>query len=214
MTTFGNAARWYVYTLTDPRDGSVFYVGKGAGNRIHQHERDAAKQQGACSKKINKIKSIWQSGEKVGKAYNAYFWDEQAAYDHETDLIEEIGLSNLTNVLPGGQKAWERRKIERASRKAKPIKPIKPLHQWLKENDAKAMFVRFVEWFRIGGHKGAKVRATATDPAYRLHAVLTETTYNKLLPLMWNRIISDPLASEVFKARMLPYGVELVDGRA
>lgn len=211
MTTFGNAARWYVYTLTDPRDGSVFYVGKGTGYRIHQHERDAVRKGGVCSKKINKIKAIWADDCKVQKAFNAFFWDEQAAYDHETDLIEEIGLANLTNVLPGGQKAWERRKVERASRRAK---PIKPLHQWLKENDAKAMFVRFVEWFRIGGHKGATDQATATDPAYRLHAALTEATYNKLLPMMWNRIVSDPLASEVFKARMLPYGVELVDGRA
>lgn len=29
---------WYVYTLADPRDGAVFYVGKGKGNRAWQHE--------------------------------------------------------------------------------------------------------------------------------------------------------------------------------
>ena len=29
---------YYVYTLARP-DGSVFYVGKGSGKRIHHHER-------------------------------------------------------------------------------------------------------------------------------------------------------------------------------
>jgi uncharacterized protein len=32
--------RFYVYTLTDPRDGSVFYVGKGCGDRMHHHLRE------------------------------------------------------------------------------------------------------------------------------------------------------------------------------
>jgi hypothetical protein len=50
---------WYVYDLIDPRSMSVFYVGKGKGNRIEAHEKDAAKPDAACSKKINKIKDIW-----------------------------------------------------------------------------------------------------------------------------------------------------------
>lgn len=29
--------RYYVYTLTDPRDGAVFYVGKGTGDRCRSH---------------------------------------------------------------------------------------------------------------------------------------------------------------------------------
>ena len=27
----------YVYTLVDPRDNHIFYVGKGSGNRVYQH---------------------------------------------------------------------------------------------------------------------------------------------------------------------------------
>ena len=35
------APMYYVYELIDPRDGAVFYVGKGQGNRVSQHVRDA-----------------------------------------------------------------------------------------------------------------------------------------------------------------------------
>lgn len=110
-------ATWYVYKLIDPRCGSVFYVGKGSGLRIDQHEKDAASAKRSFAKKLLRIKEIWAAGLAVQKAMAAFFWDEQAAYDHETDLIESIGLSNLTNVLPGGQTAWERRKAERKARR-------------------------------------------------------------------------------------------------
>ena len=35
-------ARFYVYELIDPRDGKVFYIGKGQGRRIYGHEAEAA----------------------------------------------------------------------------------------------------------------------------------------------------------------------------
>lgn len=30
---------YYLYFLQDPRDNSVFYVGKGFGNRVFQHQK-------------------------------------------------------------------------------------------------------------------------------------------------------------------------------
>ena len=35
------AIGYYVYVLVDPRTKQVFYVGKGKGNRVFDHEREA-----------------------------------------------------------------------------------------------------------------------------------------------------------------------------
>jgi hypothetical protein len=95
-------AHWYVYELIDPRNGEVFYVGKGKGNRIDDHEWEA--KTGHPSYKCNKIRSIWDDGHQIIKQKVAEFWDEDAAYEHEEDRIVSIGLDNLTNITGGGRR--------------------------------------------------------------------------------------------------------------
>lgn len=205
-------SKWYVYTLVDPRDGQVFYVGKGCRGRIHQHEKDAANPNAVCSKKINKIKELWDAGCEVQKGFHAFFWDEQAAYDCETDLIEEIGLDSLTNLLPGGQKAWERRRQERATRK-RAEKPAEPLHVWLAKDDARTstLYERMADWVKAGMHKnGMKLKVTASNPAYRINAMITEAIYNSLLPSIWKQICEDNRTHGVVRERLRPYGIEVV----
>jgi hypothetical protein len=51
-----NKYKWYVYELIDPRTNRPFYVGKGSGNRIDHHEKEADK--GVCSKKCNLIREL------------------------------------------------------------------------------------------------------------------------------------------------------------
>ena len=194
---------FYVYRLIDPRSNSVFYVGKGQKNRIHQHEKDALKAVGVCSEKIKRIKDIWADECEVQKEFVAYFWDEQAAYDFETDLIEEIGLDNLTNVLPGGQKAWARRVQKRKERKA----------PTLAEMIAKfpvAMTSRVAEWLKAGGHRGVRWKFTALNPEYKIHAEISDAVYNTLLPDLILRIQKDKVAFPVFTARMREHGLEIV----
>jgi uncharacterized protein len=58
---------WYVYALRDPRDASLFYIGKGRGNRVFQHAHAALAPQAdhEMSPKIELIKAIHDAGLQV-----------------------------------------------------------------------------------------------------------------------------------------------------
>lgn len=108
---------FYVYTLTDPRTGDVFYVGKGSGRRLHNHEVEARR--GVYSAKCDHIRAIWAAGHSVGRSVISRHDDENEALDAEYEAIEAIGLDALTNVLPGGKlgaEAYLARAGERAKR--------------------------------------------------------------------------------------------------
>ncbi|MBX3533396.1 MAG: GIY-YIG nuclease family protein [Xanthobacteraceae bacterium] len=92
---------YYVYTLTDPRCGEVFYVGKGKGRRIAAHTKEALR--GVQSHKCNKIRSIIADGHEVVSEVVREFKREDAAFRYEKKLIAKIGLENLTNIEPGGR---------------------------------------------------------------------------------------------------------------
>ena len=57
-------AGYYVYELTDPRDGSVFYVGKGKGERVYSHVREFKRKSKHQSNpiKVARIADIIKSG--------------------------------------------------------------------------------------------------------------------------------------------------------
>ena len=90
--------KYYVYELIDPRDGKPFYVGKGCGNRIDQHEKEADR--GVSSKKCNKIRKIRGAGLNIVKQQIAYFAEEQDAFDFEAERIALYGKKKLCNVAP------------------------------------------------------------------------------------------------------------------
>lgn len=92
--------KYYVYDLVDPRDGATFYVGKGKGDRLHHHMREAVK--GKPGHKCNRIRVILESGAEHSAVIVARFHDEQDALDAEAARINAFGLDNLTNVMPNG----------------------------------------------------------------------------------------------------------------
>lgn len=92
---------YYVYKLIDPRDNSVFYVGKGKDNRMYKHEKSVRVGRVPNGNKnlFNKIKEIIDL--RLDIIYVKVFEssDEKQAYSHENSLINEIGVDNLCNVV-------------------------------------------------------------------------------------------------------------------
>jgi uncharacterized protein len=97
----------YVYILRRP-DGRPFYVGKGIGPRVFDHENEARHPNDRRSNahKLNLIRSLWRAGEHPIYEIESTHSDESAAYLRETDLIAHFGRLHeggpLTNRAPGG----------------------------------------------------------------------------------------------------------------
>ena len=94
---------FYVYALQD-QDGCAFYIGKGKNRRIFEHFCPSQSGQNNC--KWNKIQKLRQNGQTKDEMirYIATDLPEDKALKLEADVINEIGLENLTNaVLGGGQ---------------------------------------------------------------------------------------------------------------
>lgn len=95
---------YYVYHLIDPRDGVIFYVGKGSGRRMTAHERDVKAGRPSHNKlKDARIRDILDAGLMVSAVRIADYAIEQDAVDHEEELIAT--LSGLTNIRAKG---WAR----------------------------------------------------------------------------------------------------------
>lgn len=98
--------KYYVYLLLDPRDQSVFYVGKGAGKRYRVHFTESSLKK--VSFKNSVIKAIHYSGLKPSVLILAADLDESAAFDLEKLKIAEYGRridgsGTLTNLTGGGE---------------------------------------------------------------------------------------------------------------
>lgn len=97
--------KYYVYCLVDPRDGKVFYVGKGKGDRAFAHVHNAVEQpdEGEKNRRINEI-----GAENVKHYIIRHGLCEKAALELESILIDFLmdkrvngGENNLTNLVHG-----------------------------------------------------------------------------------------------------------------
>ncbi|NVN96528.1 MAG: hypothetical protein HXX18_14735 [Bacteroidetes bacterium] len=92
---------YYVYSLSDPRTGSIFYIGKGCGNRINQHLIGALKEKTKETEKIKKIRDIQSAGLEVGLVILRHGLTEEEAFQVESTLIDFVGIKNLSNIVLG-----------------------------------------------------------------------------------------------------------------
>ena len=122
---------YYVYTLTDPRNDTIFYVGKGKGDRAWKHGR----LQDRCGnvRKDNLIKKLQRLGMEPQVTIVKEFVYEEDAYDYEDHLTESIGIENLTNAKIGqrapDQTGWTP-SAETLAKRSDSLKGIKRHKQW------------------------------------------------------------------------------------
>lgn len=94
----------YVYALIDPRDQSIFYIGKGVGRRMYAHQAEVKRGSGALNNpvKVDRIHQILAAGLEVKHQIMACCRTDADAYEVERQLIAEYAGPQLTNANCGG----------------------------------------------------------------------------------------------------------------
>lgn len=98
---------YYVYALIDPRNDSIFYIGKGKGKRLKDHFYKSLKHKISNLPKHEKIQEIENEGLKVKTEVLFPYLDEVTAFELEKIMIYNLGRKafkegELLNYTPGG----------------------------------------------------------------------------------------------------------------
>jgi len=99
-TSIVEAIGYYVYLLRDPRDGEIFYIGKGVGNRVFCHLSDSLDAE-LESDKLGRIREITNAGFHVDHQIVRHGLTEKESFEVEAALIDVLGLKGLTNMVQG-----------------------------------------------------------------------------------------------------------------
>ena len=131
----------YVYALVDPRDSTVFYIGKGNGRRMFQHERDVMRGKTNNASKTGRIAEILAAGLRVVCRVLAVFTTDAEAFKAERAFI--AAHTNLTNANAGGGGSWAGTTVQAGERQESPevtkrnaldlLSRIAPYVDWLNE---------------------------------------------------------------------------------
>lgn len=95
---------YYVYGLIDPRTGQFFYIGKGTGSRVFEHEKESLNSPDSDKLKLKTISEIKSQGLAVRKIIINSNLTEAEAFAAEAALINAfnyVGDACLTNIVAG-----------------------------------------------------------------------------------------------------------------
>ena len=98
----------YVYGLIDPRGGKkeIFYIGKGTGNRVFEHERESISNPDSKTLKLETIDAIKKEELEVEKIIIISGLTKDAAFAAEAALINVFRyIGSLTNIVAGHHSA-------------------------------------------------------------------------------------------------------------
>ncbi len=93
------ALGWYVYLYVDPRDGRIFYVGKGKHGRVLAHLGEEGEK-----RKHRTIREIREAGlEPTLEVLSHALPDQETAFRVEAAAIDLLGLTDLCSEVRGWQ---------------------------------------------------------------------------------------------------------------
>ena len=95
---------YYVYSLIDPRNRKVFYIGRGTGNRILNMKEKVREVPESEKLKLKTIAEIQATGLEVEKVIIKCNLTESEAFASEAALINIFNYvenSRLTNIVAG-----------------------------------------------------------------------------------------------------------------
>lgn len=99
---------YYVYGLIDPRTNQIFYIGKGTGNRVFEHEKESLNSPNSDKLKLKTISEINSIGLDVKKIIINSNLTETEAFAAEAALINAFNYvsgAGLTNIVAGHHSA-------------------------------------------------------------------------------------------------------------
>lgn len=118
--------RYYVYLLVDPRDGFIFYVGKGKSDRMRVHYSRWANNTEQNARKALHFSSI--GGDCAYMIFGEY--DQEAlAYSIERQLIDLIVHTGISNSQAGVASDEEKAAINASAM----LDRVKPFEVWVHE---------------------------------------------------------------------------------